>query len=90
MKTALIAAAVTAIGFAAPAVAWEGKVVACYDKVWVGPEYKVTKKLVREAHYKWEHNKAGQATKVWYPAVYEQVKTQTSNGYYLEVKAACK
>ena len=40
MKTAIIAAAVVAAtGFAAPAFAWEGKVIACYNKAWVAPTY---------------------------------------------------
>jgi len=91
MKTGFIAAAVmAATAFAAPAFAWEGRVVACYDKQYVGAEYKITKKLIRAAEYKWEHAKSGQVVKVYYPAVYEQIKTQVSNGYYLEVPATCK
>ena len=35
MKTTILAAAAVLVSFAAPAMAWEGKVVACYDSVWV-------------------------------------------------------
>lgn len=92
MKTAFITATVAAIGFAAPAFAWEGTsyVVKCYDESYVGPTYEYSKKLIREAEYKWKHNKAGQLVKVYYPPVYEQVKTKTSRGYVLEVPASCR
>ena len=90
MKTAIIAAAVVAAtAFAAPAFAWEGKVVACYNKAWVGPTYKTTKKLIKPARTVWEKHK-GQLQKVYYPPVYEQIKTKVSDGYYLAVKGACK
>ena len=93
MKTAIIAAAiVTATGFAAPAFAWNdtGQVVQCYDETYVGPEYSYSKKLIRGAEYKWEHNKAGQMTKVYYPPVYEQTRTKVNAGYVLEVLAPCR
>ena len=92
MKTAIFTAAVAAIGFAAPALAWDntGYAVQCYNETYVGPTYEYSKKLIREAEYKWEHNKAGQLVKVYYPPVYEQVKTKTARGYVLEVPAACK
>lgn len=85
MKTIITAAAVVAAtAFAAPALAgggW-GKVTQCYDKVWVGPQYQVTKKLIRAAEYKYEYRK-GVLCKVYYPAVYEEIKTKVSDGYYL-------
>ena len=48
MKTAIIAAAVAATGFAAPAFAWNntGYVVKCYDETYVGPTYEYSKKLL--------------------------------------------
>ncbi len=93
MKTSILAAAVlAATGLAAPAFAWNetGQVVQCYNETYVGPTYKYTKKLIRAAEYKWEHNKAGQLMKVYYPPVYEQIKTKTSGGYVLEVPGKCK
>lgn len=92
MKTAFVAVAVVAASaFAAPAIAgseW-GKVVACYDKVWVAPTYSVTKKLIRaaEVKYVWKN---GQLKKLHYPAVYEEIKTLASDGYYLAQSATCK
>ncbi len=39
MKKTLISAVVAAVAFAAPAMAWEGKTVACYDKHLVSAKY---------------------------------------------------
>lgn len=92
MKTAIVAAAVVAVSaFAAPAFAGDewGKVVACYDKVWVAPKYTVTKKLIRAAETKYVYSN-GQLKKVHYPAVYEEIKTLASDGYYLAQATACK
>ncbi len=90
MKTAIIAAAVVAAtGFAAPAFAWEGKVIACYNKAWVEPTYEYHKKLIKPAKTVWEKSH-GQLKKVYYPPVYEQIKTKTSDGYYLAVEGKCK
>ncbi|MBL6429599.1 MULTISPECIES: hypothetical protein [Maritimibacter] len=86
----LIAGAVLASAFAAPAFAWEGHVVACYDKVWVPASYAYSKKLIMAAHTEWEHNKKGQMVKVHYPAVYKEIKTMTAPGHYVAKAAKCK
>jgi hypothetical protein len=39
MNKTLVSAVVAAIAFAAPAMAWEGKTVACYDKHLVPAKY---------------------------------------------------
>jgi hypothetical protein len=89
MKKVLACAVVAASTLAAPAFAWEGKVKACYDKVWVGPKYKVTKELVMAGHTEWEHRN-GQMVKVWYPSVYKENRTMTKKGHYVAVKAPCR
>ena len=45
MKTTTLTAAAFLVSFAAPAMAWEGKVVACYDSVWVPAKTETHKKL---------------------------------------------
>jgi hypothetical protein len=89
MKTKIIAAAMLMVSFAAPAMAWEGQVVACYDSVWVPPQHKTTKHLHSAAHTKWEH-RGNQMVEVYYAPVYIEKRTQSSKGYYLKRKAACR
>ena len=47
MKKTLISAVAAAITFAAPAMAWEGTTVACFDKHLVPAQYSATKVLVK-------------------------------------------
>lgn len=89
MKKVLIASVLAAAGFAAPAMAWEGHVVACYDKVWVPATYSTHKRLVMKAHTEWEHRN-GQMVKVHYPAVYKEHKTLKTAGHYVAKKSVCK
>jgi hypothetical protein len=88
MKSTLIAASIILASFAAPAMAWEGKVVACYNSVWVPAEYKTSKKLHSGAHTEWEH-RGKQLVEVYYAPVYIQTNHLVRNGHYLKVKAAC-
>ena len=88
MKTTILAAAAVLVSFAAPAMAWEGKVVACYDSVWVPAKTETHKNLHSAAHTKWEH-RGGQLVEVYYAPVYIQHTHQKSKGCYLKVKAAC-
>lgn len=88
MKT-ILAAAVALSALAAPAMAWEGKVVACYDKVWVPDEYTVTKKLHSKAETKWEH-RGDQLVEVYYAPMYLEMKTLKTPGHYIKRKAACR
>ncbi len=79
--------------FSAPAAAWEGHVVECFDKVYVAPEYKYSKHLVKHAKTKLEHRGSGehmQVVRVHYPAVYEQSRTLVRPGHYVMKPAACK
>ena len=55
MKKTLVSAVVAAIAFAAPAMAWEGKTVACYDKHLVPAKYSATKVLVKAGKSQYEH-----------------------------------
>lgn len=89
MKMKMITAAVVLASFAAPAMAWEGQVVACYDSVYVPPQYKTHKKLHSGAHTKWEH-RGNQMVEVYYAPVYIESRVQVSKGYYLKRKAACR
>ena len=89
MKKVFAGAAVLA-ALAAPAFAWEGQVVACYDKVWVPAKYSTSKTLIMAAHTEWEHNGMGQMVKMHYPAVYKEHKHMTKPGHYVAVKAPCK
>lgn len=89
MKKVFAGAAVLA-ALAAPAFAWEGQVVACYDKVWVPAKYATSKTLIMAAHDEWEHNGNGQMVKMHYPAVYKENKSLTTPGHYVAVKAPCK
>ncbi len=89
MKTILFAAA-AAMTMAAPAVAWEGRTVACFDKVWVGPTYATSKKLVMAPHDEYKHTKHG-VELVRYDAVYREYKHKVSDGHWVmkEVPCAC-
>ncbi|WP_163849713.1 hypothetical protein [Pseudooceanicola aestuarii] len=88
MKKTIITACLLAIASVAPAMAWDGKVVACYKKHWVQPSYKVSKVLVMDGHKKYEH-RGHHVVEVWYPPVYKEVKTQLTNGHYIMKKSHC-
>lgn len=90
MKKMIAGAVLAASAFAAPAFAWEGQVVACYDKVWVPAKYSYSKSLVMAAHTEWEHNKKGQMVRMHYPAVYKESKKLVTPGHYVAKKAKCK
>ena len=89
MKRLLAGAALALSTLAAPAFAWEGQVVACYDKVWVPATYTYTKKLIMGAHTEWEY-KNGQMIKVHYPAVYKEIAHLKTPGHYVAKKAPCR
>lgn len=88
MKTTIIAAAAAVISFAEPAMAWEGRVIACYDSTWVPDEYEVHKTLHSEAHTKWEH-RGKQLVEVYYAPVYIEHKHLKTPGHYIKYKAPC-
>lgn len=88
MKTTIIAAT-TALLFAAPAMAWEGKVVACYGKEWVPAKYETKHVFAKPGREAWEHRN-GQLVHVKYAPVYKEVTTLVKDGYWLKVKEACK
>jgi TRAP-type C4-dicarboxylate transport system substrate-binding protein len=74
MKKTLFSAVVVAIAFAAPAMAWEGKTVACYDKHLVPAKYSYTKHLVKASKSQYEHRN-GRIELVTYPPVYRETAT---------------
>jgi hypothetical protein len=83
-----MAAAVVLVSFAAPAMAWEGKVVACYDSHYVADQYKVTKHLHSKARTAWEH-RGKQLVEVYYAPVYIEKRTLAVKGHYVKRKAPC-
>ncbi len=88
MKKALIAlAAFTAMS--APAVAWEGRTVACFDKVYVGPTYVTTKEPIMAPHQEYKHTKHG-VELVQYDAVYREYKHKVSDGHWVMKQVPCK
>ena len=88
MKKSLFAAAVLAIAAAAPAVAWEGKTVACYKKVWVNPTYTAKKELVMAAHSEYKHV-GKEVHEIYYPPVYKEILKKKTDGYYVMKKVSC-
>ena len=89
MKYKLLAAALLATVTAAPAMAWEGKVVACYDKIWVPAEYKTSKTLHSKGYTKWEH-RGHQLAEVYYAPMYMEHRTLVREGHYVKRKAPCR
>lgn len=89
MKRLLAGAAIALSTLAAPAFAWEGHVVACYDKIWVPAKYTYSKKLIMAGHTEWEW-KGHQMVKVHYPPVYKEMKHLKHAGHYIARKAPCK
>ncbi|KNG92866.1 hypothetical protein [Pseudaestuariivita atlantica] len=89
MKKLTIAAIVASAGFAAPALAWEGKVIACYDKVWVPAKYSTTHVPHQAAKTKWVYQN-GQMVEIYYPAIMKEMKTLVKEGYYIKRKAPCR
>ena len=85
-KTMFMAAA--AMMFAAPAVAWEGQKVACYDKHWVPATYTTSKHLEYPAKHKWEHVD-GQMVKMYYPPIYMEKTHLKKAGHYVLRAAPC-
>lgn len=88
MNKTLISAVVAAIAFAAPAMAWEGKTVACYDKHLVPAKYSAEKVLVKESKKQYEHRN-GHIELVVYPSVYKEVRTKTADAHYVMREVAC-
>ena len=88
MKKTLFTAVIAAIGFAAPAMAWEGKTVACYDKKLVPATYTYTKHLVKGGKSQYEHRN-GRIELVSYPPVYRQVATLKTGAHYVMQQVMC-
>lgn len=88
MKTILTAAAAAVALTAGSAMAWEGRTVACFDKVWVPATYSTEKVLVKHAKERYEH-KNGRIELVHYAPVYREVKTLASKGYWVMKEVSC-
>lgn len=89
MNKKLMAAAITTFAFSAGAsMAWEGRVVECYGKVWHPAQYSTKKVLVKHARTEWEHRN-GQLAQVYYAPVYKEVRSKTKDGHWIMRKEAC-
>ncbi len=88
MKSFFAAAVVAFAAIGAPALAWEGQIVACYDKDLVGPKYSYSKTLIKPAKTQWEH-RHGQLVEVYYPAVYKENRHLVQEQHYVVRKGAC-
>jgi TRAP-type C4-dicarboxylate transport system substrate-binding protein len=85
----IITAAATALALSAgSAMAWEGRTVACFDKVWVPATYSATKVLVKPAKERYEH-KNGRIELVHYSPVYREIKTMASKGHWVMKEVSC-
>ena len=79
--------------FATPAAAWKGHVVECYDKVYIEPQFQVTKHLVKEAKTTLEYRNGKGVEQVYrmhYPALYEERRTLVTPGHYVMRPAPCR
>lgn len=88
MKKTLFTAVIAAIGFAAPAMAWEGKTVACYNKELVPATYNYTKHIVKAGKKQYEHRN-GRIELVSYPPVYREVATLNTAAHYVMRQVKC-
>lgn len=90
MKKVLMAtgAAIVAMSAAAPAMAWEGKTAACYEKKFYDTQYKVSHEMVKPSKQQYEHRN-GRIELVVYPPVYREIRTQTFPAHYVMVPVAC-
>lgn len=88
MKKTLFSAVVAAVAFAAPAMAWEGATVACYDKVLVPAKYEYSKTLVKAGKKQYEHRNH-RIELVAYPPVYKQNKTLVAGSHYVMREISC-
>ncbi|MEM9854216.1 MAG: hypothetical protein AAF841_07145 [Pseudomonadota bacterium] len=89
MKTLTAVATALLMSAAAPAFAWEGQVVACYDKIFVPAEFKTSKTLHKPARTVWEH-KGDQMVEVYYPAMFLEHRTLVTEAHYVKRKAPCR
>ncbi len=93
-KIALPALALAMAPFiATPAAAWKGHVVECFDQVYVAPEYRVTKHLVKAAKTTLEYRNGTAGEQIYrmhYPAVYEEKKHLVRPGHYVMRPAPCR
>ena len=86
----LSAAAAAAVALSATsAMAWEGQVKKCFDKVYVGPTYTTTKKLVKHAKEQYEHRADGTIALVHYAPVYREYRHLATPGHYVMKEISC-
>jgi len=88
MKSILTASAAAVLLTAGSAMAWEGRTVACFDNVWVGPTYSAKNVLVMPAKEQYE-KKNGRVELVRYAAVYRQHKSLKTKGMWVMKEISC-
>ena len=85
----VMAAVVAFSTLAGGAQAWEGKTIACYDKVLMSAKYKITKELVKPAKRQYEYHH-GVYKLVEYPPVYKENREVIEPEHYVLRETACK
>ena len=88
MKSIMTAAAAAVILTTGSAMAWEGRTVACFDKVWVGPTYSTKNVLVMAGHEEYQHVN-GRVELVRYSPVYRQYKSLKTEGMWVMKEVSC-
>ncbi len=67
----------------------KGRTVACFDKVYVEPEFNLSKKLIQPAKRVYV-KRGGLIELVEYAAVYREYKTKVKDGYWVLREIVCK
>ena len=84
----MITAGIALLCLASPALAWEGKTVACYNKVLVPAKYSVTKVKIKEGKQQYEHRN-GRIELVDYPPLYKEQRKLVEPEYYVMRPIPC-
>lgn len=91
MKRLLLVSVMAVLGATSlPAVAFEGQVQQCFRQTYEEPQYSVTHHLVRAAYERVEYRGNHYAERVYYPAVYEERRSQIHPGRYVLRAVPCR
>lgn len=78
------------IGFASPALAWEGKVEKCFRKDYQAAQYSATKRKLNDEKFAYEHAGKDHVNLVRYPAMYVEELKKVQDDHYVLREVACK
>lgn len=84
------AALMATTAFAVPAMAWEGTVQKCYNKVYVPAQFKTTRHKIKDAKSRYEYRGSHRVELVHYPAVYVERRHKVRDGHYVLQETACR